>query len=145
MVASAVTDTRPTLLVVDDDSRVRTVVCWQLEAEGYDVREAADGNTAWQGIADHRPDLIVLDLSLPGMSGLDLLRRLRSGGDPTPVVVLSGRSGEGDRIVGLDLGADDYLVKPFSPGELAARVRSVLRRSSRHPVAPPGVSSSCAG
>jgi len=139
MVASAVTDTRPTLLVVDDDSRVRTVVCWQLEAEGYDVREAADGNTAWQGIADHRPDLIVLDLSLPGMSGLDLLRRLRSGGDPTPVVVLSGRSGEGDRIVGLDLGADDYLVKPFSPGELAARVRSVLRRSSRHPVAPPGV------
>ncbi len=137
MVASTVTDARPTLLVVDDDSRVRTVVGWQLEAEGYVVREAADGNTAWQRILADRPDLVVLDLSLPGVSGLDLLRRLRAAGDPTPVVVLSGRSGEGDRIVGLDLGADDYLVKPFSPGELAARVRSVLRRSNGHPMTPP--------
>jgi DNA-binding response OmpR family regulator len=134
MAASAVADVRPSLLVVDDDSRVRTVVGWQFEAEGYDVIEAADGNAAWQGILEHRPDLIVLDLSLPGVSGLDLLRRLRAAGDPTPVVVLSGRSGEGDRIVGLDLGADDYLVKPFSPGELAARVRSVLRRTSGHPI-----------
>ena len=117
------------LLVVDDDARVRTVVSWQLEAEGYVVREAADGRAAWQGITEHRPDLVVLDLSLPGLGGLDLLRRLREAGDPLPVVVLSGRSGEGDRISGLDLGADDYLVKPFSPGELAARVRSVLRRS----------------
>lgn len=131
---SPVPGTRPSLLVVDDDARVRTVVCWQLEAEGYDVHEAADGNAAWQHIADHQPDLVVLDLSLPGISGLDLLRRLRGAGNPTPVVVLSGRSGEGDRIVGLDLGADDYLVKPFSPGELAARVRSVLRRSVGHPV-----------
>ncbi|WP_214406786.1 response regulator transcription factor [Pseudonocardia lacus] len=127
------------LLVVDDDSRVRTVVAWQLESEGYVVREAADGNAAWQGIVEHRPDLVVLDLSLPGPGGLDLLRRLREGGDRTPVVVLSGRSGEGDRILGLDLGADDYLVKPFSPGELAARVRSVLRRSGGRPVAAPPV------
>ncbi len=74
------------------------------------------------------------------MSGLGLLRRLRDAGDRTPVVVLSGRSGEDDRIVGLDLGADDYLVKPFSPGELAARVRSVLRRSSGHPIARPPTS-----
>ena len=137
MVASAVTDVRPSMLVVDDDSRVRTVVGWQFEAEGYDVIEAADGNAAWQRILEHRPDLIVLDLSLPGMSGLDLLRRLRAAGDPTPVVVLSGRSGEGDRIVGLDLGADDYLVKPFSPGELAARARSVLRRTSANPIPHP--------
>jgi DNA-binding response OmpR family regulator len=137
MVASVVTNVRPALLVVDDDSRVRTVVGWQLEAEGYDVIEAADGNAAWQSILENRPDLIVLDLSLPGMSGLDLLRRLRNAGDPTPVVVLSGRSGEGDRIVGLDLGADDYLVKPFSPGELAARVRSVLRRSNGNPLPQP--------
>ena len=79
----------------------------------------------------------MLDLSLPGLSGLDLLRRLREAGDRTPVVVLSGRNGEGDRILGLDLGADDYLVKPFSPGELAARVRSVLRRSSGQPLARP--------
>ena len=135
--SAAAADVRPSLLVVDDDSRVRTVVCWQLEAEGYAVREAADGNAAWHSIVDQRPDLVVLDLSLPGMSGLDLLRRLRDAGDETPVVVLSGRSGEGDRIVGLDLGADDYLVKPFSPGELAARVRSVLRRSGGQPVARP--------
>ena len=129
MAPSAAVDVRPSLLVIDDDSRVRTVVSWQLEAEGYVVREAADGNAAWQAIAEQRPVLVVLDLSLPGMSGLDLLRRLRDAGDRTPVVVLSGRNGEGDRILGLDLGADDYLVKPFSPGELAARVRSVLRRS----------------
>jgi len=120
----------PSLLVVDDDSRVRIVVGWQLESEGFRVHEAADGHAAWQAIVDHRPDLVVLDLSLPGLTGLDLLRRLREGGDRTPVVVLSGRDGEGDRILGLDLGADDYLVKPFSPGELAARVRSVLRRTT---------------
>ena len=132
--SAAAADVRPALLVVDDDSRVRTVVCWQLEAEGYEIREAADGNAAWQRLVDERFDLVVLDLSLPGMSGLELLRKLRESGDRTPVVVLSGRSGEGDRIVGLDLGADDYLVKPFSPGELAARVRSVLRRSSGPPL-----------
>ena len=133
-------DPPPSLLVVDDDSRVRTVVSWQLESEGYVVREAADGNAAWRGIVEQRPDLVVLDLSLPGLAGLDLLRRLRERGDRTPVVVLSGRSGEGDRILGLDLGADDYLVKPFSPGELAARVRSVLRRATGHLAAqpPPG-------
>ncbi len=137
MVTSTAVDVRPTLLVIDDDSRVRTVVCWQLEAEGYVVREAADGTAAWQAIVDQRPDLVVLDLSLPGLSGLDLLRRLRESGDATPVVVLSGRNGEGDRILGLDLGADDYLVKPFSPGELAARVRSVLRRSTGQQVLAP--------
>ena len=136
MAASTAVDTRPALLVVDDDARVRTVVCWQFEAEGYTVREASDGNTAWALITDQRPDLVVLDLSLPGVSGLDLLRRLREAGDTTPVLVLSGRSGEGDRILGLDLGADDYLVKPFSLGELAARVRSVLRRSVT-PTRPP--------
>ena len=139
--SAAVADVRPSLLVVDDDSRVRTVVCWQLEAEGYVVREAADGNSAWETIVDQHPDLVVLALSLPGMSGLDLLRRLRDSGNRTPVVVLSGRSGEGDRIVGLDLGADDYLVKPFSPGELAARVRSVLRRSGGPPDGRPSTSS----
>ncbi|MHA3701454.1 response regulator transcription factor [Jatrophihabitans sp. YIM 134969] len=130
------TDERPSLLVVDDDARVRTVVGWQLEADGYAVREAADGHTAWAAITDRRPDLVVLDLSLPGPSGLDLLRRLRAAGDRLPVVVLSGRSGEGDRIQGLDLGADDYLVKPFSVGELAARIRSVLRRSAPEAPAP---------
>jgi two-component system, OmpR family, phosphate regulon response regulator PhoB len=123
------------VLVVDDDARVRTVVAWQLEAEGFAVVQAADGPAALDGIARHHPDLVVLDLSLPGLGGLDVLRRVRDGtaGENgtavLPVIVLSGRSGETDRIVGLDLGADDYLVKPFSPSELAARVRSVLRRT----------------
>ncbi|MDN5856691.1 MAG: response regulator, partial [Actinomycetia bacterium] len=124
--------TRRRVLVVDDDERVRTVVSWQLEADGYAVAQAADGAAALEQIASDRPDLVVLDLSMPGVGGLDVLRRVRGGaGGPTslPVIVLSGRSGETDRIVGLDLGADDYLVKPFSPGELAARVRSVLRRA----------------
>jgi two-component system phosphate regulon response regulator PhoB len=120
------------VLVVDDDQRVRTVVCWQLEADGYAVTEAADGAAALAQIERDRPDLVVLDLSLPCVGGLDVLRRVREAdgaGTPLPVIVLSGRSGETDRIIGLDLGADDYLVKPFSPGELAARVRSVLRRT----------------
>jgi DNA-binding response OmpR family regulator len=120
------------ILVVDDDQRVRTMVSWQLEADGFAVTEAGDGAAALDQIERDRPDLVVLDLSLPGIGGLDVLRRVREAdgtASPLPVIVLSGRSGETDRIIGLDLGADDYLVKPFSPGELAARVRSVLRRS----------------
>jgi DNA-binding response OmpR family regulator len=108
------------------------VVAWQLEADGFTVTEAGDGAAALAQLEDNRPDLMVLDLSLPGVGGLDVLRRVREGegtAAPLPVIVLSGRSGETDRIIGLDLGADDYLVKPFSPGELAARVRSLLRRS----------------
>ena len=131
----------PRVLVVDDDERVRTVVSWQLEADGCTVSEAADGAAALECIDRDRPDLVVLDLSLPVIGGLDVLRRVRGderGGSPLPVIVLSGRSGETDRIIGLDLGADDYLVKPFSPGELAARVRSVLRRLRvAQPAAPP--------
>jgi two-component system phosphate regulon response regulator PhoB len=129
-----VTEHGARVLVVDDDERVRTVVSWQLESDGFAVTHARDGAAALDQIAADRPDLVVLDLSLPGVGGLDVLRRVRQsemhgGPPPLPVIVLSGRSGETDRIVGLDLGADDYLVKPFSPGELAARVRSVLRRS----------------
>lgn len=126
------------ILVVDDDKGVRTVVAWQLEAEGFTVLQAADGQKALDALASEQPDLLVLDLSLPGVGGLDMLRRLRDGRTASvsslPVIVLSGRSGQTDRIVGLDQGADDYLVKPFSPGELAARVRSVLRRA--RPVEP---------
>lgn len=122
------------VLVVDDDERVRTMVTWQLEADGHEVTEAADGVTALEQLRRCCPELVVLDLSLPAMGGLDLLRTVRRGDVPgsedVPIIVLSGRSGETDRILGLDLGADDYLVKPFSPGELAARVRSVLRRAS---------------
>ncbi len=126
------------VLVVDDDERVRTVVSWQLEADGFRVTEAPDGAAALASIDDDRPDLVVLDLGLPGVGGLDVLRRLRGDSGPAlPVIVLSGRDGETDRIIGLDLGADDYLVKPFSPGELAARVRSVLRRAGASRPAPP--------
>lgn len=124
---------RQSVLVVDDDESIRTVVRWQLADAGFDVVEADDGATAQRRIRDDHPTLVVLDLSLPRLGGLDVLRSVRSGQlgrSDTPVIVLSGRSGETDRIVGLDLGADDYLVKPFSPGELAARIRSVLRRSS---------------
>jgi two-component system phosphate regulon response regulator PhoB len=121
------------VLVVDDDEAIRTVVRWQLDDAGFRVVEADDGATALRRIRDDHPTLVVLDLSLPRLGGLDVLRSVRggrAGRSDTPIIVLSGRSGETDRIVGLDLGADDYLVKPFSPGELAARVRSVLRRSS---------------
>lgn len=123
----------PLVLVVDDDAAIRTVVRWQLDDAGFRVVEADDGTTALRRIRDDHPTLVVLDLSLPRMGGLDVLRSVRggqAGRSDTPIIVLSGRSGETDRIVGLDLGADDYLVKPFSPGELAARVRSVLRRAS---------------
>lgn len=123
----------PVVLVVDDDEAIRTVVRWQLDDDGFRVVEADDGATALRRIRDDNPALVVLDLSLPRLGGLDLLRTVRAGKagrSDTPIIVLSGRSGEDDRIVGLDLGADDYLVKPFSPGELAARVRSVLRRTS---------------
>ena len=127
-----VTAAEHSVLVVDDDEAVRTVVRWQLEAAGYAVVEAVDGEQALAALA-HAPDLVVLDLGLPQVAGLDVLRALRDGRTDAPsglpVIVLSGRNGETDRIVGLDQGADDYLVKPFSPGELAARVRSVLRRT----------------
>ncbi|MGW4340810.1 response regulator transcription factor [Rhodococcus koreensis] len=118
---------------MDDDDGIRTVVQWQLNDSGFDVVEADDGAAALQIMSREVPLLVVLDLSLQAVGGLDVLRAIRAGraGVPKdlPVIILSGRSGETDRIVGLDLGADDYLVKPFSPGELAARVRSLLRRA----------------
>jgi two-component system phosphate regulon response regulator PhoB len=126
----------PVVLVVDDDAAIRTVVRWQLDDAGFRILEADDGTSALKCIRDEHPTLVVLDLSLPRLGGLDVLRAVRSGQagrSDTPIIVLSGRSGESDRIAGLDLGADDYLVKPFSPGELAARVRSVLRRSALDP------------
>jgi DNA-binding response OmpR family regulator len=121
------------VLVVDDDEGVRTGVTWALEADGFEVLAVGDGLEALDVLAEDEPLLVVLDLSLPGVGGLDILRRLRADEarrdrNRLPIIVLSGRDGETDRIVGLDLGADDYLVKPFSPGELAARARSLLRR-----------------
>jgi two-component system, OmpR family, phosphate regulon response regulator PhoB len=137
------------VLVVDDDDGVRTAVTWALEADGFEVCAVDDGLSAMEAIKSSAPSLMILDLSLPGLGGLDILKRLRTsevqnGQWHLPIIVLSGRDGETDRIVGLDLGADDYLVKPFSPGELAARARSLLRRSAapsvggRQPFTPTG-------
>jgi two-component system, OmpR family, phosphate regulon response regulator PhoB len=121
------------VLVVDDDEGVRTAVTWALEADGFSVLSVDNGLAAMEVIESSPPALVVLDLSLPGLGGLDILKRLRpiESSDRRwhlPIIVLSGRDSETDRIIGLDLGADDYLVKPFSPGELAARARSLLRR-----------------
>jgi DNA-binding response OmpR family regulator len=128
-------------LVVDDDEGVRTAVTWALEADGFEVVAVDNGLAAMDVIESSPLSLVVLDLSLPGLGGLDILSRLRAieARDERwrlPIIVLSGRDSETDRIVGLDLGADDYLVKPFSPGELAARARSVLRRSAEAAASP---------
>ena len=122
------------VLVVDDEPMVREVVGRYLTREGYQVTEAADGISALAAVDAFRPDLVVLDVMLPGRSGFDVLRTLRSRGDAAPpIILLTARVEESDRVLGLELGADDYVVKPFSPRELVARVRTVLRRSRRGP------------
>ena len=120
-----------TVLVVDDEPIVREVVVRYLAREGHRTLEASDGTIARGVIEDAEPDLVVLDLMLPGTDGLELCRWIR-GRSELPVIMLTARGEEADRIVGLELGADDYVTKPFSPRELAARVRSVLRRTSSH-------------
>jgi DNA-binding response OmpR family regulator len=117
------------ILVVDDEPMVREVVVAYLEREGFRVNEAATGRAALQRIAETRPDLVVLDVMLPEIDGFSVLTELRRSGD-IPVILLTARTEEPDRVLGLELGADDYVVKPFSPRELVARVRSVLRRSN---------------
>ena len=117
-----------TVLVVDDEPIVREVVVRYLEREGYRTLEAGDGNDARRLLESQPPDLVVLDVMLPGTDGLELCRWIRSRSE-LPVIMLTARGEEADRIVGLELGADDYVTKPFSPRELAARVRTVLRRA----------------
>ncbi len=118
-----------TILVVDDEAPVRETVRAYLEKEGYTVYTAADGAAALQSIRAFKPDLIILDIMLPQVDGLEVLRRLRQESDAW-VLMLSARAEEMDRILGLKMGADDYLTKPFSPRELVARVEAMLRRSS---------------
>jgi len=115
------------LLVVDDDASVRTMLAEYLGGHGYEVRAAADGAAMRAEIERELPDLVLLDLRLPGEDGLDLARRLREFSN-VPIVILSERREEADRVMGLELAADDYITKPFSPRELLARVRAVLRR-----------------
>jgi DNA-binding response OmpR family regulator len=116
------------VLVVDDERKIRELVRLYLEREGYQVFETGSGAGAVEMAQRVRPDLIVLDLGLPDMSGQEVLRSVRRACD-VPVVMLTARATEGDRVAGLKLGADDYVTKPFSPGELVARVQAVLRRS----------------
>ena len=116
--------------MVDDEPIVRNVVVRYLERDGYRTLEAGDGNEARRLLERDRPSLVVLDVMLPGVSGLELCRWIRSRSE-TPIVMLTALGEETDRIVGLELGADDYLTKPFSPRELAVRVRNLMRRASR--------------
>jgi two-component system response regulator ResD len=117
------------VLIVDDEPTIAEVVSQYLQRAGYETRVAGDGPEALAACAEHRPDLVVLDVMLPGIDGLRLMSRLRDqDGGPLGVILLTARGEEADRIVGLRLGADDYVVKPFSPAELVARVDAVLRR-----------------
>jgi DNA-binding response OmpR family regulator len=121
-----------TILVVDDEPKIATLARDYLEHAGFAVLTAGDGPSALTTIRQRRPDLVVLDLGLPGLDGLDVTRELRR--DSTiPIVMLTARDDELDKLLGLELGADDYLTKPFSPRELFARVRAVLRRADRPP------------
>ena len=117
-----------TVLVVEDELKIARLVRDYLHQAGFAVLEAADGQTALALAKAERPDMIVLDLGLPGMDGLDVTRQLRANSS-VPIIMLTARSEESDRIVGLELGADDYVTKPFSPKELVARIRAVLRRA----------------
>jgi DNA-binding response OmpR family regulator len=121
-----------TILVVDDEPKIVTLARDYLEHAGFAVLTAGDGRDALATVRQRRPDLVVLDLGLPGLDGLDVTRELRRD-STVPIVMLTARDDEFDKLLGLELGADDYLTKPFSPRELVARVRAVLRRAERPP------------
>ena len=125
-------DTPDHILIVDDDAEIRSLLGEYLRKNGYQAGVAANGKAMWAALARGKVDLIVLDLMLPGEDGLTLCRKLRTESD-TPVIMLTARGEETDRIVGLEMGADDYLAKPFSPRELLARIKSVLRRTRSLP------------
>jgi two-component system response regulator MprA len=120
---------RSRVLVVDDEEGILRAIGRALVINGYEVETAPDGMTAIHSLASRAPDIVVLDVSMPGVDGLEVCRRLREAGDKTPVLMLTAREGIDDRVAGLDAGADDYLVKPFALEELLARLRALLRRS----------------
>jgi len=125
----------PQVLVVDDDPHIRQLLVFALEKAGLSAREAEDGEAALAAVEQQRPDLVVLDINMPKLDGLEVCRRLRAQGD-LPILFLSSRDDEIDRILGIELGADDYVVKPFSPREVTARVQAILRRARSAPPAP---------
>jgi len=124
----------PTILVVDDEAIVREVVTQYLKQDGFAVETAADGNEALDRFTAARPDLVLLDLMLPGIDGLEVCRRIRMQSN-VPIIMVTAKSDEVDTIIGLGVGADDYISKPFSPRELVARIKAVLRRTTAPPVA----------
>jgi two-component system response regulator MprA len=127
---AAESDAPARVLVVDDEPALRDALESSLAFEGYEVITASDGLEALDSVAEHSPDLVLLDIMMPRMDGLTAVRRLRSRGDTVPVLMLTARDAVGDRVTGLDVGADDYLAKPFELDELLARVRALLRRSA---------------
>jgi two-component system OmpR family response regulator len=129
-----------TILVVDDDPHIRQLLVFALAKAGLAAREAKDGEEALAMVAEQRPDLMILDINMPRVDGLEVCRRLRPE-TPTPILFLSSRDDEIDRVVGIELGGDDYVVKPFSPREVVARVMAILRRTQGQPAAgaPPAV------
>jgi two-component system OmpR family response regulator len=128
-----------TVLVVDDDPHIRQLLVFALEKAGLATREAEDGEAALAAVADAAPDLVVLDINMPKLNGLDVCRKLRAQGE-LPILFLSSRDDELDRVLGIEMGADDYVVKPFSPREVVARVQAILRRA-RGPAAAPAAAS----
>jgi two-component system OmpR family response regulator len=118
-----------TVLVVDDEEYIRDLVSSAMRIAGFDVRGASDGHGALAAVASHQPDLVILDVGLPGLDGFEVCRRLRDEGDSTPVIFLTARDANEDKVSGFTKGGDDYVTKPFSLEELVARVRAVLRRS----------------
>lgn len=120
------------ILIVEDEQELARVLRSYLERAGYQVAVAARGDTGLAAWEQERPDLVILDLNLPGMDGLDVAREIRRGSE-TPIIMVTARVEETDRLIGLELGADDYVTKPFSPREVVARVRAVLRRASNSP------------
>ncbi len=127
------------VLIVEDEPDMVELLRWNLEKEGYRVEAARDGIAALEAARRFGPDLVVLDLMLPGLDGFEVLKRLRAGRTSAhvPVILLTARTAETDRVVGLELGADDYVTKPFSPRELAARIKAILRRAARAAEGPP--------
>jgi len=125
------------ILVVDDEPSIVQLARLYLERENFTVESAGDGLAALDMITELRPALVVLDIMLPGMDGLELCRRLRAANNPVPVLMVTARDDDIDKILGLELGADDYLTKPFNPRELAARVKAILRRAERAQPPPP--------
>jgi two-component system response regulator MprA len=121
------------VLVVEDDQPIRASIRRALAYEGYAVTEAADGESALDSVQQSPPDLILLDLNLPGIDGIEVCRRIREAGDTMPIMMITARDAVSDRVIGLDSGADDYLVKPFDLAELTARVRAALRRHEPGP------------